>query len=133
MKPVSKRRVLISAGVFATGALAYLSLSGAPLKVHVVTLLVQAVFLSSVSLVAWVLEASRKKQLLAFFLVAAFVAPFATYASCLVIRKIEFQPIYVLMDFLGLLIAATAFLSATWFVDRCYLLWSRRFGTEVSS
>jgi hypothetical protein len=113
----SAPRLAIAALLFAAGVAAYLSASEAPLRVHLVFVPGQAFFLFLVSYVAWGLNASARKRLLLLLLVVAAMAPLGAYASSLVIRKIEFHPIYILVELLGLTVEGALFLGVTWATD----------------
>lgn len=118
MRPRSTPRLTIAALLFVVGLAVYVPASGAPRRVHLVFILGQALFLPSISYVAWALAASLRKRLLLLLLVVAMLAPLSAYASSLVIRKVEFHPIYVLMDFVGLTLEGALFLGLTWGCDR---------------
>lgn len=122
MRPRSIPRLAIAALLFVVGVAVYVPASGAPPRVHLVFILGQALFLSLISYVAWALDASLRKRLLLLLLIVALLAPLSAYASSLVIRKIEFHPIYVLMDFFGLTVEGALFLGLTWGVDRTLTL-----------
>lgn len=121
-----KRRILIAFILFAAGAAAYLSFSGAPPRVHFVRLPLQFVLLGAASVIAWLPRLSVRSRTLGVAAVLLMVTVVGTWLMGKVIAAfIPLDALSFVMVGIGFTIEAVAFLAITFGVDRVIAWLSR--------
>lgn len=97
------------------------------MRVHIVTVPVQLVYLLSISYLAWAAPLRLRARFVASFGTVLVMSAVSTYLDSFVIMALRpLHPMYFLMGFVGFLIEGLLFLSVTWLVDRGFVLLTAR-------
>ncbi len=127
-----RRQLVIALALFALGTVVYLLQSGAPPRVHFVTVPLQFLLLIGGVAIAWALSLQRSRRVLALLLLVGLMGPIWAYAMSTVVLKLEpFSPAFLFPVTLALGAELLVFLALVWLLDWVGGRLRRHSGTSV--
>lgn len=114
-----KRKIVVAFTLYLLGVLAYLLFSRGPLRVHVVTVFVQFLYVISISCIAWLAPIGFGLRVVTLLGTVATISAFSTWMDSLVIMALRpLHPAYFAIGFVAFLIEGLLLLGLTWSIDR---------------
>jgi len=115
---MTNRRVVIAATLFVIGVVVYLAASGAPLRVHVVTIAIGLLLATTVTFFLCSPPLGTSHRLVAFVLSVGAIAVASTWLSSTVIAAL-YPPriMHFVITFAAFLLQSLIFAAAVWTID----------------
>jgi hypothetical protein len=126
------RRAVIAAVLFVAGMVAYLSMSGAPLRVQMVSLATDFCLVAIATYFTCATSLSPRQRMIGVTVGVVVVSVITTWLSSKVIASLTpLEPIYFGIDLVGSAINATVIIGVVWLLDFVIeLLMNRRAETR---
>lgn len=122
-----RQKILFTLLLYILGAAVYLSVSGAPLRVHAVELPFHLIFLLLVALIVSTASLSHQRRWVAFGLLVLLGSLLLTVLRGRVIHALyPLHPAYFIGGFVALTVELLVVLGLLWSVDRALLFLARR-------